>query len=72
MNIRTERRGLGRGLGELFQRTEPQPVPASANGQSEPARWHRFRSVPTSPSCPGSDLPQPSTAQNRFRRGGDE
>jgi ParB family transcriptional regulator, chromosome partitioning protein len=38
MNIRTERRGLGRGLGELFQRTEPQPVPASANGQSEPAQ----------------------------------
>ncbi|HVD80150.1 MAG TPA: ParB/RepB/Spo0J family partition protein [Propionibacteriaceae bacterium] len=35
MNIRTERRGLGRGLGELFQRTEPQLVPASANGQSE-------------------------------------
>jgi ParB family chromosome partitioning protein len=37
MNIRTERRGLGRGLGELFQRTEPQTVPASANGQSETA-----------------------------------
>jgi ParB family transcriptional regulator, chromosome partitioning protein len=37
MNIRTERRGLGRGLGELFQRTEPQPAPASANGQSETA-----------------------------------
>jgi ParB family chromosome partitioning protein len=37
MNIRTERRGLGRGLGELFQRTEPQPVPAAANGQSETA-----------------------------------
>ncbi|HEX6759818.1 MAG TPA: ParB/RepB/Spo0J family partition protein [Propionibacteriaceae bacterium] len=35
MNIRTERRGLGRGLGELFQRTEPQPLPASENGQSE-------------------------------------
>jgi ParB family transcriptional regulator, chromosome partitioning protein len=35
MNIRTERRGLGRGLGELFQRTEPQPLPTSANGQSE-------------------------------------
>jgi ParB family transcriptional regulator, chromosome partitioning protein len=35
MNIRTERRGLGRGLGELFQRTEPQPLPVSANGQSE-------------------------------------
>jgi len=37
MNIRTERRGLGRGLGELFQRTEPQPVPASANGQTQTA-----------------------------------
>jgi ParB family transcriptional regulator, chromosome partitioning protein len=37
MNIRTERRGLGRGLGELFQRTEPQPVLVSANGQSEAA-----------------------------------
>ena len=35
MNIRTERRGLGRGLGELFQRTEPQPIPASANGEAE-------------------------------------
>jgi hypothetical protein len=28
MNIGTERRGLGRGLGELFQRTEPRPVGA--------------------------------------------
>jgi ParB family chromosome partitioning protein len=35
MNIRTERRGLGRGLGELFQRTEPQPVSVSANGPAE-------------------------------------
>ena len=26
MNIGTERRGLGRGLGELFQRTEPRPA----------------------------------------------
>jgi ParB family transcriptional regulator, chromosome partitioning protein len=33
MNVRTERRGLGRGLGELFQRTEPQPVSGSPNGQ---------------------------------------
>jgi ParB family transcriptional regulator, chromosome partitioning protein len=33
MNIRTERRGLGRGLGELFQRTEPQPISTSPNGQ---------------------------------------
>jgi ParB family transcriptional regulator, chromosome partitioning protein len=35
MNIRTERRGLGRGLGELFQRTEPQPIPASFNGDTQ-------------------------------------
>jgi ParB family transcriptional regulator, chromosome partitioning protein len=38
MNIRTERRGLGRGLGELFQRTEPQPISTSPNGQGEPER----------------------------------
>ena len=36
MNVRTERRGLGRGLGELFQRTEPQPITASADGDPEP------------------------------------
>jgi len=36
MNVRTERRGLGRGLGELFQRTEPQPIAASADGDPEP------------------------------------
>ena len=37
MNIRTERRGLGRGLGELFQRTDPQPAVAPANGLPDPA-----------------------------------
>ena len=36
MNVRTERRGLGRGLGELFQRTEPQPIAASADGDPAP------------------------------------
>jgi ParB family chromosome partitioning protein len=35
MNIRTERRGLGRGLGELFQRTDMQPMPAPTNGDSQ-------------------------------------
>src|SRR5215213_2573428 len=35
MNIRTERRGLGRGLGELFQRTDTQPMPAPPNGDSQ-------------------------------------
>ena len=59
MNIRTERRGLGRGLGELFQRTEPQPASVSANGQSSPA--------PMAPVPDGSyfaDLPLDSISPN--------
>jgi ParB family chromosome partitioning protein len=35
MNIRTERRGLGRGLGELFQRTDTQPMPSPSDGDAE-------------------------------------
>jgi ParB family chromosome partitioning protein len=35
MNIRTERRGLGRGLGELFQRTDTQPLSSPSDGDSE-------------------------------------
>jgi len=35
MNIHTERRGLGRGLGELFQRTDSQQIPAPDSGESE-------------------------------------
>jgi hypothetical protein len=35
MNIRTERRGLGRGLGELFQRTDTQPMSSPSDGDSE-------------------------------------
>ena len=72
MNIRTERRGLGRGLGELFQRTEPQPVPASANGQSEPAPLAPVPVGSYFAELPWKRSPQPSTAQNRLRRGGDE
>ena len=59
MNIRTERRGLGRGLGELFQRTEPQPMHMPGNGQSEPA--------PMAPVPDGSyfaDLPLDSISPN--------
>jgi ParB family transcriptional regulator, chromosome partitioning protein len=59
MNIRTERRGLGRGLGELFQRTEPQPTSVPGNGQSEPA--------PMAPVPDGSyfaDLPLDSISPN--------
>ena len=59
MNIRTERRGLGRGLGELFQRTEPQPMSVPGNGPSEPA--------PMAPVPDGSyfaDLPLDSISPN--------
>ena len=35
MNMRTERRGLGRGLGELFQRTDTQPLSSPSDGDSE-------------------------------------
>jgi ParB family transcriptional regulator, chromosome partitioning protein len=35
MNIRTERRGLGRGLGELFQRTDTQPMSSASDGDSD-------------------------------------
>jgi ParB family transcriptional regulator, chromosome partitioning protein len=59
MNIRTERRGLGRGLGELFQRTEPQPTSVPGSGPSEPA--------PMAPVPDGSyfaDLPLDSISPN--------
>src|SRR5918994_4556711 len=59
MNIRTERRGLGRGLGELFQRTEPQPTSVPGNGPPEPA--------PMPPVPDGSyfaDLPLDSISPN--------
>jgi ParB family chromosome partitioning protein len=59
MNIRTERRGLGRGLGELFQRTEPPPTHTPSNGQPEPA--------PMAPVPSGSyfaDLPLESISPN--------
>lgn len=59
MNIRTERRGLGRGLGELFQRTEPQLTQTPSNGQPEPA--------PMAPVPDGSyfaDLPLDSISPN--------
>lgn len=59
MNMRTERRGLGRGLGELFQRTDPQPVSVPTNGQSQ--------SAPMAPVPDGSyfaDLPLDSISPN--------
>src|SRR5688500_20228478 len=59
MNIRTERRGLGRGLGELFQRTEPPPTHTPSNGQPEPA--------PMAPVPDGfyfADLPLESISPN--------
>jgi ParB family transcriptional regulator, chromosome partitioning protein len=59
MNIRTERRGLGRGLGELFQRTDQPPMQASPNGESQ--------DVPLAPVPDGSyfaELPLDSISPN--------
>ena len=53
MNIGTERRGLGRGLGELFQRTEPRPAAASSQSITwRQRRSHQCPQVPTSPIFP--------------------
>jgi ParB family transcriptional regulator, chromosome partitioning protein len=59
MNIRTERRGLGRGLGELFQRTEPQPIPVPGNSQPEPASM-----APIPDGSYFADLPLDSISPN--------
>jgi ParB family transcriptional regulator, chromosome partitioning protein len=59
MNIHTERRGLGRGLGELFQRTDPQPMPNPSDGDSE--------DIPLAPLPKGSyfsELPLESISPN--------
>jgi ParB family transcriptional regulator, chromosome partitioning protein len=59
MNIRTERRGLGRGLGELFQRTDPQSIPSPSEGDSE--------DMPLAPLPKGSyfsELPLESISPN--------
>ena len=59
MNIGTERRGLGRGLGELFQRTEPRPAAA------QPVDY--LEAAPLAPVPAGSyfaDLPLDSISPN--------
>ena len=59
MNIGTERRGLGRGLGELFQRTEPRPPAVQPVDHLEAA--------PLAPVPAGSyfaDLPLDSISPN--------
>src|SRR6188472_3078929 len=59
MNIGTERRGLGRGLGELFQRTEPRPAAVQPVDHLEVA--------PLAPVPAGSyfaDLPLDSISPN--------
>ncbi len=59
MNISTERRGLGRGLGELFQRTEPRPAAVQPVDHVEAA--------PLAPVPAGSyfaDLPLDSISPN--------
>jgi ParB family chromosome partitioning protein len=62
MNIGTERRGLGRGLGELFQRTEPRPEAAQTADHV-----NHLEATPLAPVPAGSyfaDLPLDSISPN--------
>ena len=59
MTVTTERRGLGRGLGELFQRTD---VPASEPAPQEPAQSEPLVPVPAGSSY--ADLPLESIVPN--------
>ena len=62
MSVGTERPRLGRGLGELFQRTDVptpprQPTAASTESPRRADPRGRFRPAPTSPSCRSSASP---------------
>ena len=57
MNIRTERRGLGRGLGELFQRTDSEPMQVPSTGDSS-------RLAPVPDGSYFSELPLDSISPN--------
>ena len=59
MTVTTERRGLGRGLGELFQRTD---VPAAQPAPQEPAPTEPLVPVPAGSSY--ADLPLESIVPN--------
>jgi ParB family chromosome partitioning protein len=67
MNVGTERRGLGRGLGELFQRTEPErvaPAATSGNGASHHAPVASLAPVPVPAGSYFAELPIDSIKPN--------
>jgi ParB family transcriptional regulator, chromosome partitioning protein len=67
MNVGTERRGLGRGLGELFQRTEPEqaaPAATSGNGASHHAPVASLPPVPVPAGSYFAELPIDSIRPN--------
>ena len=79
MSTTTERRGLGRGLGELFQRTDVLPDPGTPPRARRPPASQRCRSrrrraagEPYFADLPTSAItPEPAPAAGRLRRGGD-
>ena len=72
MNISTERRGLGRGLGELFQRTEPRPrggpactITGGSAARTSACRFLLRRSSAWTPSRPILGNREPSSTKRR-------
>ena len=69
MTIATERRsGLGRGLGELFQRTDvPAAEPASSTSSADASRSSRCRPAPRTPTCRSTSIvPNPRQPRSVF------
>ena len=72
MTTSTERRGLGRGLGELFQRTDSAGAEHPADGDAAVGRTRagatppRSRRARTSPSCPRAITPNPRQPRTVF------
>jgi ParB family chromosome partitioning protein len=65
MNTSTERRGLGRGLGELFQRTELEPRPGTAPARLSGQHPYSDGQQPQ-PDASGSITPIPVPAGSYF------
>ena len=66
MNIRTERRGLGRGLVSCSSERSRNRFRLPQTAHLSRRRWHRFRWVPTSPSCLWKRSPNPRQPRTVF------
>ena len=58
MNASKQRTGLGRGLGDLLQRTDPELAPPAANSDVEPPSGAHFAEVPVERIRPNPRQPR--------------